>query len=136
MSYINLAVTLSNLAGIMPIMKARYQPYKLVGVTITVLSSIMMHISETKHGLPGLCLSRYSNQLLWLDRITAYTSVGYAMVNIYINPELVTNMLLTKAIIGVSCNIMSEMMGNKQIPFMILHSIWHILAYSCLSDIL
>ena len=53
--FINIIVTSNNIVGIIPILTAcKYgNCFEILLISGSVLASIMMHISETKHNLPG-----------------------------------------------------------------------------------
>lgn len=134
--FINFFVTSSNMYGLVPIYYASNNIYR-TWISGIVLSSSLMHISETKHGLPGVYpFNKYSKQFLWLDRFMAYTPmmyVGYLML--YKKEFMLLMMLLNKyMIIGTTCLLISERVGTKhKYLFAILHSIWHICAYHTIS---
>lgn len=146
---VNLIVSVSNLIGLIPFIKVcnRKKPPKwkqdnrskwievpLIGSTI--LASTLMHLTETKHNLPGLFLQKYSNHFLWLDRITAISSGAYLCYRLYKKRKLLNLQLVSKAVVGLTCVILSETVVTNPIAFMILHSLWHGFAYSIMDDVL
>ena len=126
MSIINLILAASNLYGLKPMYKSlvfgRY--WEALFISTAMLASTLMHISETKHDLPGMFLVEYSYQLLWFDRIVAYSSALYLLNRFH----LISNCLLFKILIALFINLVSEMSKN-QITFMIYHLVWHLMAY-------
>lgn len=76
---INTIVSTSNLYALYFI---KQQPY----IIIPMIASILMHLSERKHNLPGIYpFNLYSTQFLWLDRIIAVSSGLYIIRNIYLS---------------------------------------------------
>jgi|GEM_PF-4381476 len=130
---INYIVTSSNLYGILPIHYSRGY-YRLWMISI-VISSILMHASETKHNLPGIYpFNKYSQQFLWLDRIMAISPIIYLLVQyiLYKKSPLVY-LSSPKFIIGLICLFLSENfhLHSKINPyfFAFTHSLWHFCAY-------
>lgn len=143
----NLIVAASNLYGLLPIYIAK-NGYQL-WMTGVVLSSTLMHLSEVKHGLPGISpFNRYSNQLLWLDRIAANSLVAFAVFTPLINSNFAAisySMLYSKVLwLGLNSLALSEMTGllispkrlSHQIFFTVTHCLWHICAYQVCYDFL
>lgn len=68
---INLIVAASNIFGIIPIYYSN-NFYEKVWVWTIILASILMHLSERKHRLPGVYpFNLFTKQFLWFDRIMA-----------------------------------------------------------------
>ena len=137
---INCVVTFSNIFGLGLILKA-FEKNMFTGflMLFIVLSSVFMHISETKHNLPGILFVQYSNILLNIDRFASIVGVIYCIIKILYNPT--DSSLLTIDIIafglfglfGLLMNYCSEIVfKNNQILFAITHIIWHYIAYSTL----
>lgn len=139
MEIINILVTLSNIFGLIPLVKSFQNENYLetIFIFLIVLASCLMHISERKHGLPGYALIRYSNEMLWFDRITAILAGTYGLYKVIINPNLVLSCILMKLGFGIMSLYISEILcGTDQIPFAFFHSVWHALAYWALADVL
>lgn len=131
MALTNLVVTLSNLYGILPIYHAPGYYRLWMGGLVT--ASVLMHLSETKHGLPGIYpFNIYSNSFLLLDRLMAYTPIiylGYQLLTRE-NPQPIYDLILSPvAIVGAISVLMSEGLHLGKPFFAITHSIWHICAY-------
>ena len=136
---VNFIVTISNLWGLYPLFKSLSQSHYCESLLIflTVLASFLMHISETKHQLPGLYFINYSYPLLWFDRIMAVTSSIYVFTKIWTNWFILfQNYLLFKIILGLSLNYVSERKSILYWDFMFSHVIWHLIAYQILYDII
>ena len=134
MSLVNKVVALSNIYGLVPIYKfamvGRY--VEALATCVMVAASFMMHISETKHHLPGVYLTQYSDHLLWFDRMVANAFSVYIMHRVYQDPSIVSIGFLLNCIAGLSLIIISEMLfttESTQVFFMISHSLWHYIAY-------
>lgn len=128
MAAVNLLVTLSNLAGLLPIYAAlkKEDLFGLIIMTVTVMASIMMHLSETKHSLPGLLFVSHSDLFLNIDRITAILASLYG-VYLFFKNQKVSVLMLTST--GLIFMFISENMCKSKYSFAFFHSIWHILAY-------
>lgn len=125
---INLLVTFSNVYGLLPIYYS--EGILQILVTITVLCSFLMHISETKHSLPGIYpFNKFSNLFLWLDRIFANTLIIYLLSLLYLNNFLISIKIIIYLICGFTFLFISERITDNIIIFSVTHSLWHILAY-------
>lgn len=124
---VNLVVALSNVWGLLPIV-AGYKRSVFDGtlMLITVLASILMHVTERKHGLPGLCWRQHSYLFLWLDRIMAVVTGAYGTY-LYLFMLTPSMNILCCALLGFVFMTISEHGPNRY--FMLTHCIWHILAY-------
>lgn len=135
----NFIVTISNIFGLLPIYKSfnnlPRSSLELFLIIIAVIASILMHISETKHNLPGIYLSKYSNYMLYFDRITAYLLVFYMIYKLIHNSLIITGLLILKIITGLLCAIGSEITNNEQ-EYVFLHCIWHFFAYKIIYELI
>lgn len=58
---VNLIVTISNIFGLIPLCESINEKYfEVTLITQVTVASILMHISETKHNLPGVYFVSYS----------------------------------------------------------------------------
>lgn len=96
-----------------------------------------MHMTETKHGLKGLCLREYSELCLNADRFFAGLTGIYGLYLFYYNPHKTVMQVSVPfigmicgglPIIGAICGGLGEMTTNLKL-YMILHCLWHLLAY-------
>lgn len=135
---VNLIVTLSNIFGIYPIVAAiQTQSTWLIALMIgTVLASVMMHVTETKHGLPGIMWQKYSSIFLNIDRLTAILSTVYSVYKLYVKWQVVETSVVIFGCIGVLSMFVSENVVKSQFWFMITHSIWHWIAYCVLARLI
>lgn len=117
---INTIVASSNLVAIGALYQYEYFSKPWWIILSAMIASFLMHISETKHNLPGVWLVQYSNQLLWIDRLTAVST------GLYILPYLTKSTFIT-GVIGLTCNVISEHVSGYL--FVLFHVIWHILAF-------
>lgn len=143
--YINYIVTISNIFGFVPIYKVisteqdDYFYFKLFSLFSMIIASSLMHISETKHELPGALFVKHNNTLLWIDRILAYLFGLFVAHKLYTHNELLTCNFLILGSCGLILNALSEIVFTKkdhQVHFMICHSLWHYFAYYVLSIII
>lgn len=125
----HLIVSGSNIFGFIPIYSLfnsrRY--YGSLLVSAAVSASISMHLTETKHNLPGLHLSKYSNQFLWLDRVIAWMTGLYGLYLFYTNPHKTIYQVILP-IMGAISSLIGENTMNLAL-YITTHTIWHGLAY-------
>jgi hypothetical protein len=141
--FINLIVTASNF--VFPIF------CKMQGVSppllayVPMLASALYHISERKHGLPGVApFNAYSNELIWADRVGAFASGAFVLYKTGLSPSPVN---LAVAAGGFACLTVSEhdiifqKLGwghfhvNKWL-FAVTHTVWHTCAFYLLASAL
>ncbi len=122
---INLVVASSNLVGLYDWSQVDFM------ILLMIVCSVLMHLSETKHGLLGIYpFNLWSYQFLWLDRIMAYVLTIQTLFYLYYKWNHVSQSLLLLGLCGVSLMGISEIIvTNQQIVFMISHSLWLIMAY-------
>ena len=129
-------LTASNGLGLIPL----WYYYRQHGFDLTtflvsciVLSSSMMHMSETKHGIePGVTWRRWSMVLLNVDRGVAYVSVAYfGWMTLRNNDPVLAMTLVGVFLFGVIFMLLGESTTNVRI-YTLLHLVWHIVMYSCL----
>ena len=98
---------------------------------LMVLASILMHLSEKKHGLNGIYpFNDFSYQFLWFDRIMAYWCILRVIIKINNCPIDQIGCHLILGLFGLSLNLLSEKFPYKYIiPYAIMHCIWHLIAY-------
>ena len=89
-----------------------------------------MHMTETKHGLKGSYLTKYSMLCLNIDRFFAYLTGFYGLWLFYDNPNK-TIIQVSLPIIGAVCCFVGEQTMNLKL-YTGLHCTWHLLAYSAL----
>jgi hypothetical protein len=130
MSHINALVAASNLVGLLPIV-AGWQRGPLDGLcmALVVLASAMMHLSETKHGLPGLLWPQHSLLFLNIDRATAILGSIYALRLFLMRPMHAVPAI---AAVGLAFMFLSENSTTSQNWFAFWHSSWHAIAYGLL----
>lgn len=109
-------------------------------VLFSMFASFIYHLSETKHGLPGLSeLNKYSSELLNIDRFFAVTSVIHVFSKLVRNPKR-KNTFYFIGIIGVICLLYSEkdyfFAEISKIEYLITHCVWHFCAFYCLLEIM
>jgi hypothetical protein len=127
-TYIN---TFTNVIALVPLWK--YITKKdYIGSLIccsSFVASCLMHMSETKHNLPGIHFKEYSNILLNIDRFFAFFLSGYAGSNFLKNPTLFP--VITFGI-GIIASIIGETTNNLT-KYTIFHTIWHLFSYGTLA---
>ena len=132
----NYIVACSNLIAI-PL--AEYlKPGQRIIIYLPMFASYIYHLSETKHGLPGISpLNQYTNVLLNIDRFFAIKSVLYVMRTIYYKPRIIDKAFVLAGLLGTISLMYSERdvyttmeVGNE---FIVYHCIWHVCAYYILT---
>ena len=147
---VSIVVTASNLMALVPIyvvlqkmMTApEYEWHWVVELTLLFLSmmaSVLMHASETKHGLRGIefgqfSLIRESQAFLWLDRVMTMATVLYILtawlgLKLY-NPRWE---FWAIGLSGVVLMTISEHWAYTPRQFMTAHSLWHVMAFTALA---
>lgn len=96
-------------------------------VSCAAISSVLMHITETKHGLTELCFPGYSQLFLNIDRFFGVLSALYGVYLFYCNPNK-KKIQVVLPIIGGICSVIGELTNNL-VFYTCLHSIWHPCAY-------
>lgn len=129
--WINLIVALSNIFGVIP---ALYMLNKQLWISILffnmTLASVLMHLSETKHGLPGIYpFNKYSGFFLNLDRVMA---IGSALIMIFlvVYYEVYNVCIFGYVMVGVLLGWYSERVCESKIMFMVSHGLWHMIAFT------
>jgi hypothetical protein len=131
--YINIIVALSNLIGLFGF---KFDVYGFV-LLYAISASFIYHLSETKHGLPGIYpLNRYSNEFLNLDRFGAFFAIFTAITCGRITPTVLNYGLVGIITLAISeRDIIAEIYGYtvsvSYLDFAISHCLWHALAYYC-----
>jgi hypothetical protein len=145
---INLILAGTNLLGFIPFSKAykrrpkmyqndsRNKFLELTLIGSSMIGSTLMHLTETKHGLPGLFLQQYSNHFLWLDRITAVSIGTYVCYRMYKKRKLLNAENIATGVVGLILGFLSEKVVTNQTAFMILHSLWHGFAYVLIDKVI
>lgn len=104
------------------------------------VAAVLMHISDTKHGLPGVHFKKYSRRLLSIDRFVTCVLAGYGVFNYVLNylvdPDMTSLMVsVTTFGIGFIALEFSDRTNNLTL-FTILRTIWHVCAYGTLAYII
>lgn len=134
---INLLVAFSNIVGIFPLLKVfnKNNIFETILIGLMIIASFLMHISETKHNLPGFLFTKHSYKLLWFDRIMAYICSAYIIYKIVYNIHIL-NQLVFEIFAGLFSLFISEVCVKEPLSFMFFHIIWHFIAYDILYKIL
>jgi hypothetical protein len=135
------SVTLTNLLAVPAIFKL-WKCGRIFGSLLTATSfsaSVLMHITETKHNLPGLCWSSYSNIFLNIDRVFAGLTGLYGCYlyfdknkNLPISGYDTTPVLTL--LLGSLCLKLGEMTNNLY-AYNLFHNIWHYCAFKSLEQV-
>lgn len=146
---INVLVTCSNLSLIVFMYYYNVSIMNNMLTLIPMCASMIYHISEVKHGLPGIYpLNKCSNELIWLDRISAVSACVYGAYTLYQTGNIDYTMCAI-GLFGLVCLGVSEydvvymkLINNKlkihvnKDVFLVSHSLWHISAFYLLAKIL
>lgn len=127
---INLFVSLSNLPGLLIIFDDVGNNYKII-LTAMVGISILMHLSEKKHGLPGIYpFNKFSSFFLNVDRMFAVLCSIIVLFKAIPNFEKISGMTKFFSFFGLFCGGISELYDEYQeFEYLLTHSIWHWSAY-------
>ena len=131
-TYIN---TFTNIFALIPIWKyiVKRDYVGAVLCSCSLVASIGMHISETKHKLPGVHFKKYSNLLLNIDRFFAYLLFEYAVYKFFTKP-VIPSLLEPVAMLGTA--VVSVVIGERTEDltlYTVMHTIWHALSYGTLA---
>lgn len=106
---------------------------------IVTISSTLMHLSEIKHGLPGIKpFNTHSKLFLTMDRFTSYTIMLGGILSLlqYDWDNLIK--LGKPFVMGLFFLTLAERLFVQPdniihlLGYFITHNMWHILAYRCL----
>jgi hypothetical protein len=119
MIIINLINTATNLFGLIPLLDPSLKFRQKCLILSAVIASILMHLSETKHGLKGIYpFSIYSTFFLNLDRAAALMS-GSVLLYCVSYKNLWNYNLVGTAALGLFTNFLSEVVfANDQHLFL------------------
>jgi len=133
----NLLMTLTNLYALRAIYTAYNNKYYFASIiiTLTCLASIVYHLSETKHGMNSLCLTKYSDITLNIDRFLA-TIVGWTILWNFrhkINIELFVYDIISLIAQGLSesQHVIHLPLKTEKILYLNTHPVWHFCAFHC-----
>ena len=122
----NLVVAFSNVLGV-PVVLAASGVADVTVIILVMVASMLMHLSERKHLLPGVPPFSYGcNFLLNLDRAVAVSAFLYFL------PRITTDLVfenLSVCLLGLLSIIVSENVEVSPLFFTIWHTIWHACVY-------
>ncbi len=126
---LQLIITASNVFGLLPLSQLYHHEryYGMALTTCAILSSLLMHASETKRGMSGLFWCKYAYLFLNIDRFFAVMTVFYGLWLFYHNPEK-TLTQLGMATYGIGMGIIGQISRNLPVHAY-CHCMWHLLAY-------
>lgn len=88
-----------------------------------------MHLSETKHNLPGIYpFNKYSLFFLNLDRLTAYSAMFW-IIYLVVSNKIYSTALIIESVLALVSLYLSENYPLNKTQFTVMHSIWHLLAF-------
>lgn len=129
--YINIIVASSNLIGLY------FMNHWII--LMAMIASILYHLAETKHNLPGIYpFNLYTQTLLNIDRLFAVVAGLWAIYNVKDNVDIIIYNYWKSIIFSFICLFISEgdrfafYPTNKPL-YIVTHCIWHALAYYHLS---
>lgn len=129
----NLLVAASNLFALPTVIAMLDHPLQMLLVNLVMTASTLMHLSERKHGLPGIYpFNEYSRFFLWCDRLLAYAAVAFFLSLVYQHwASSYVKWVTAYAIVGLAFGLYSETLaGNNHLLFCITHIAWHFIAYT------
>lgn len=105
-------------------------------MTSVFVFSTLMHVSETKHGLPGLCLTKWSRLLLNLDRASSVCTILYLIYTLW-SYDMLYSRVIGEGISILIFNALSEnLFIHNWLWYSLMHGIWHVLAFDFLGRLL
>lgn len=112
--------------------KQAYTSYFIL--VISVMCSMLMHITENKHRLKPFCTPKYSNICLNLDRIGCIITIIYFLKLWLLSPNF-NLMPFIEILVGLIFLSIGEITSNIYL-YNITHTIWHFFAFKTLNTIL
>lgn len=99
---------------------------------MTTLGSVLMHISERKHQLPGLLFHNYASLLLNMDRFTAIASTLFMIILLY--PKFfdicsTSEFRITTSVALSSLYCSENILINNWNWYAFWHGTWHLLIF-------
>lgn len=149
----NVALALTNLVGFYVARGAQSELDAYV-ICLTALVSTLMHLSETKHVLPGIApFNQYSAVLLWLDRIVAVLVGAYVFSCHYFFQGMIAQRInflngdmliwLGVGVLALTVSERSDLFGWYESPLKtkymihtITHAVWHVCVYKTMQSVL
>lgn len=123
--WINYMVACSNLVFGLPVCWYARTDAQLLVALFMILASVLMHLSETKHRLPGIYpWNQYTWYFLQFDRVMALLCSGYVLSYLLWRPYATH---WTIGLAGLACNVVSELVHDSW--YVITHCVWHACAY-------
>lgn len=150
MSVINTIVTASNAIGFWAAYEVRRKPVSAAVIGAAALASTLMHISERKHGLPGISpFNQWSHEFLQIDRAMSLIAGAYGAHSAFRNNRLGKS-LVSIVLTGLSCLRIAEDSDQALIDafganpvvlgasapqwiFAAFHCVWHCMAFTALA---
>jgi hypothetical protein len=124
---VNVLVSLSNLVAL-PFVTYLNSVGDRSLMLFAMCCSIMMHLSETKHGLPGIYpFNLLSFWFLQLDRAMCFLVI--IVLCFRSSLYIVDRCMIVEAIFGLTCMFLSEKVVRSQWTFAAFHVMWHYVAF-------
>ena len=125
--YANFIVALSNIIAAYPAFQAVESPGRLIILHAMVWTSVLMHLSDTKHRLPGIYpFNQFTWYFLQADRFMALYCTAIVIFHVFLqNAPINWNV----AVSGLICLALSENYVTSHFWFTILHSLWYFCAF-------
>lgn len=101
-------------------------------ICCTVASSVLMHLSDTKHDLRPGWIGKYSKSCLWMDRIFAISlcifGAGRFLRRVKYEERIWSVQLLSQVSVGLLLSYIGEQkIGHP--GYVVCHGLWHWIAY-------
>jgi len=141
--YTNIVVGISNLIAIFMCGKVKIIEYKII-IYLSMVASLLYHIAESKYDkfiINPLNIS--IDNLLLFDRICVVIAFVVSIIKIIKYSCKINNKFIIIMFIGLVCLVKSEynmiidfeyIISNND--YLYYHTIWHICAFYCLTEIL
>lgn len=133
--YSSLILAVSNLFGLSCLNKAinNKEINSFIVIYLIIISSFLMHLTESKHDYIPFIFIDYSYFFLWIDRIITAISILY-FLPIYIKKDRDSKRFVNiLGIFGLFCLYAGETKTNDEffnyIVYPFLHLIWHACIY-------
>lgn len=131
-TFTNRIVALSNLVIGIPYAVMYWSKWSWLAIAawlIVLAASFLMHISETRRGLPGVQpFNRWATEFLWFDRSVAMLAGGWVALQMLLVPGFFDGNILL-GIVGLVALAISQGVPTLHPDlFIATHCLWHLAA--------
>lgn len=121
-------VSLSNLAFLVPIIITKVKKEKVL-LSLTMIFSFLHHITATNRVLSPLFESRYSQELLWADRLFAGLCIIYAIASRKVPSKRTCSWIVLALSALFYAEVCRDLTNTNELyRYTTFHTFWHVAA--------